>query len=156
MQGTHQGGGTPIIDPSITLADARRLWPGTMMAHLGIELTGVGSDFVCARMPVDERTRQPLGMLHGGASIALAETVGSVAANLVLAGTNRFALGLEVNGNHIRSVREGYVHARATPAHIGGKTHIWHIDISDDSGRLVCVSRLTMAVLEDRRDGDGA
>lgn len=123
----------------------------TLAGHLGIEFTGVGDDYVEARMPVDHRTHQPLGLLHGGASVALAETLGSVAASLCIDLDTHFVVGLEINANHLRSVREGYVVGRSTPIHVGKKTQVWEIKIVDQAGALVCVSRITIAVLEKRK-----
>ncbi|GAA4715134.1 hotdog fold thioesterase [Sphingomonas lutea] len=120
---------------------------GTMIAHLGIEIVEVGDDFLKARMPVDHRTVQPQGRLHGGASCALAETVGSVAANMVLDSNQFLAVGLEINANHIRPVKGGYVYGTARPDAIGRTTQVWTIRITDDDDRLVCISRLTMAVI---------
>lgn len=119
----------------------------TIMESLGIKITEVGHNFVVGTMPVDHRTHQPLGLLHGGASVTLAETLGSFAANLALDTEKEFALGLEINANHIRSVKSGIVIGTATNAHLGSKTQIWEIKITDTDGRLVCISRLTMAVL---------
>ncbi len=107
----------------------------------------MGDDYLCARMPVDQRTRQPLGIMHGGASCVLAETVGSTAANCCVDLSQFYCVGLDINTNHIRSVRSGFVLATAKPFHIGKTTHVWGIDIKDESGRLVSVNRLTMAVL---------
>ncbi len=117
-----------------------------MTTHLGIEFIEVGENFLAARMPVDDRTRQPMGLLHGGASVVLAETLGSMAGFLMLP-EGKVCVGLEINANHIRSVREGYVYGRATPLHIGKNTHVWDIKIHDEHHRLVCVSRLTLAVI---------
>jgi 1,4-dihydroxy-2-naphthoyl-CoA hydrolase len=117
-----------------------------MTTHLGIEFTEVGENFLAARMPVDARTRQPMGLLHGGASVVLAETLGSMAGFLMLP-KGKTCVGLEINANHIRSVREGYVFGKATPLHIGKNTHVWDIKIHDEHHRLVCVSRLTLAVI---------
>lgn len=119
----------------------------TMMEHLGIEYTAVGSDFISARMPVDHRTHQPFGLLHGGASVALAETLGSVAAHLCLDGEKQYAVGLDINANHIKGVRSGWVYGTTRPLHIGGKTQVWEIRITTEEGALVCISRITMAVL---------
>ena len=118
----------------------------TLVSHLGIEFTALADDWLEARMPVYERTRQPLGLLHGGASVALAETVGSVAAYLCIE-EGKKCVGLEINANHIRPAREGWVTGRATPLHLGRTTKVWEIRIRDDHGHLVCVSRLTMAIL---------
>lgn len=120
---------------------------GSMVEHLGIEFTEVGADFLRAEMPVDARTRQPYGILHGGASVALAETVGSVGANACIDYETQHCVGLEVNGNHLRWVRSGKVVATGRPLHMGRKTQVWEIRIEDRDGRLVCVSRLTLAVL---------
>lgn len=118
----------------------------TLVSHLGIEFTAMEDDWLEARMPVDERTKQPLGLLHGGASVALAETIGSVAAYLCVE-EGKKCVGLEINANHIRPAREGWVTGRATPLHLGRTTQVWEIRIRDDHGHLVCVSRLTMAIL---------
>ncbi len=121
---------------------------GTMGEHIGIEFTEIGDDYLKATMPVDQRTRQPYGLLHGGASVALAETLGSVASSLVL-DTNVFiCVGLEINANHIRSARQGRVTGIATPIHLGSSTHVWDIKIYDERERLVCISRLTVAILK--------
>ncbi|GAA4043348.1 hotdog fold thioesterase [Parerythrobacter jejuensis] len=118
-----------------------------MPGHLGIEFVEVSSDMITARMPVDERTRQPYGRLHGGASVALAETVGSVAASLTV-DRERFAtVGMEINANHVRPAYDDYVYATATPVNLGRTTQIWSIRIVNELGKLVCISRLTMAVI---------
>ena len=118
-----------------------------MVEHLGIEMEEVGDDYLIASMPVDHRTVQPMGILHGGASIVLAETVGSMAANLAVE-EGYYCVGLEVNGNHLKSVSEGRVFAKTTPVHLGRKTQVWDIRISDEAGKNTCISRLTMAVLK--------
>ena len=115
---------------------------------LGIEFTEAGDGYLIARMPVDKRTHQPFGILHGGASVVLAETLGSVASYMLLDDpTKQRAVGLEINANHIRSVREGWVYGRCTPIHTGRTTHVWDIRITDEQNKLVCVSRLTIAVI---------
>ena len=119
----------------------------TLVRHLGIEFTEIGEDSVSATMPVDHRTHQPMGILHGGASVSLAETVGSTAAAMA-AREGYYVVGLDINANHIRSVSEGLVSATAKPVHIGGSTQVWEIIITDGQGKTVCVSRLTMAVLK--------
>jgi 1,4-dihydroxy-2-naphthoyl-CoA hydrolase len=121
---------------------------GTMGEHIGIVFTGIGDDWLEATMPVDHRTKQPAGLLHGGASVALAETLGSVASFLCVDPAKRVCVGLEINANHLRSVTEGTVTGRATPLHIGSTTHVWEIKIRNEAGKLVCVSRITMAILE--------
>ncbi len=118
----------------------------TTASHLGIEFLEVGDDFVRARAPVDERTRQPLGILHGGVSVVLAETLGSSGAAMAVPKGYR-VVGLDINANHIRSVSEGWVTAVARPVHIGRSTQVWQIEVADDQGRLTCISRLTRAVL---------
>ncbi|GAB4023184.1 hotdog fold thioesterase [Spirosoma koreense] len=115
---------------------------------LGIEFIEAGEGYLIARMPVDKRTHQPFGILHGGASVVLAETLGSVASYMLLDDpTKQRAVGLEINANHIRSVRDGWVYGRCTPLHIGRSTHVWDIRITTEDDKLVCVSRLTIAVI---------
>jgi len=116
--------------------------------HLDIRLTEVGDDFLRGTMPVDERTRQPYGLLHGGASVVLAETLGSVASNLCLDTSKFYSVGQEISANHLRSARSGRVTGTARPVHLGGRSQVWDIQLHDDAGRLTCVSRLTMAVIE--------
>jgi len=120
---------------------------GTLMDALGIVLEEISAERVVATMPVDDRTRQPMGLLHGGASVALAETVASIGAALH-AGEGRTVVGMEINANHIRPKREGTVRAVATPAHIGRRSSVWEIRITDEEGRLVCLSRCTLAFVE--------
>jgi 1,4-dihydroxy-2-naphthoyl-CoA hydrolase len=120
---------------------------------LGIELIELTPDRVVATMPVDERTRQPFGLLHGGASIALAETVASFGAVMRIDRERYIAVGQEINGNHLRGVREGTVTATAAPVHVGRSTQVWSIEITDEAGRLVCISRCTMAIVERRSGG---
>ena len=132
----------------VRLEDIHHLQKNTMMETIGIEFTEIGEDYIKGKMPVDHRTHQPYGILHGGASIALAETLGSVASHLCIDSDKYKSVGLEVNGNHIRPVSSGFVYGTARPIHIGRKTHIWEIKIENDEGRLVCVSRLTVAIVE--------
>ena len=134
----------PISVESITALSA-----GCAVSHLGIEFLEVGDDFIRGRVPVDERTRQPYGLLHGGVSVALAETLGSVAAGHVAA-EGHTVVGLDINANHLKSARSGWVTGIARPVHIGRSTQVWHIDMHNDDGELTCVSRLTMAVLAPR------
>ena len=132
----------------ITLADLLNRDANTLSAHIGIVFTEIGDDFLCATMPVDNRTRQPYGILHGGASAALAETVGSVASALVINTGNFKCVGLELNANHIRSVKDGLVVATCKPVHLGRQTHVWDIQIREAAtGKLTCISRLTVIVL---------
>ena len=116
-------------------------------ALLGIEFTEIGEDFLSARMPVNERTHQPYGILHGGASVVLAETLGSVASSMVIDWDKYIGVGLEVNANHLRPVKSGYVTGICKPLHIGGKTHVWDIKIYNDKGKMNCISRLTVAII---------
>lgn len=118
----------------------------TMVRHVGIEFTEIGADFLEARMPVDARTVQPMGLLHGGASVVLAETLGSIGAYLCVA-EDKKCVGLEISANHIRAVRKGWVIGRATPLHLGRTTQVWEIRIRNEKEDLVCVSRLTVSVL---------
>ncbi len=138
------------FNKAITIADLISLAPDTMSNHLGMEWVELGPDFLKMKMPVDERTRQPYGLLHGGASCALAETIGSIGSHLVMDASKNICVGLEINANHIRSARSGFVKATATPLHIGSGTHVWDIKIHDDENKLVCVCRLTVAVLKKR------
>ena len=119
----------------------------TMLEYLGIEFTDLGEDYLTARMPVDHRTKQPVGIMHGGASCVLAETVGSTAANCCVDIQNFYCVGLDINTNHIRSIREGFVIATAKPYHIGKSTHVWGIEIINEQKQLISINRLTMAVL---------
>ena len=121
-----------------------------MVEHLGIEFIDISDHGISATMPVDERTVQPYGILHGGASVALAETLGSVAAHASIDSAKYQSVGLEINANHIRSVRNGIVTGTASPIHIGRSTHVWSIEIKNEEGKLVCTSRITMAIIEKR------
>ncbi len=129
-----------------SLAELNAMGAGSMSEALGMEFTEVGDDFLRARMPVDARTRQPFGLLHGGASVALAETLGSLAGNLCLDPERAVAVGLEINANHLKAVTRGHVIGTARAIHIGRSTQVWEIRIEDDDGRLTCISRLTLAV----------
>lgn len=120
----------------------------TITKHLGIEFTEAGEGYLIARMPVDGRTHQPFGILHGGASVVLAESLGSVASWMLLDDpTKQRAVGLEINANHLRAVRSGWVYGRCTPIHTGRTTHVWDIRITDEQSKLVCISRLTVAII---------
>lgn len=122
---------------------------GTAVEHLGMEFTEVGDDFITGRVPVDVRTRQPYGLLHGGVSVVLAETLGSCGAHYSAPEGDR-AVGLDINANHLRSATSGWVTATARPVHRGRTTQVWQIDMENDAGELTCVSRITMAVLQPR------
>jgi 1,4-dihydroxy-2-naphthoyl-CoA hydrolase len=136
------------FEPGLTAAQLQPLSDNTMGQHLGMEFIEVGEDFLKGRMPVDHRTRQPYGLLHGGASVALAETLGSVASAFVVDRSQYNAVGLEINANHLRGVREGFVTGIARPLHLGKTTHVWDIRIHDEKDKLVCVSRLTVAIIK--------
>jgi 1,4-dihydroxy-2-naphthoyl-CoA hydrolase len=125
----------------------------TMMEALGIRITAVGDDWLAGSMPVDQRTHQPYGLLHGGASVALAETLGSTAAMLTLDPAKELAVGLDINANHIRGVRSGTVTGTAKALHLGRTTQVWEIRIENEEGALVCISRITMAVIPARGMG---
>lgn len=140
----------------INLARLQTGCSGTAVEHLGIEFTDFGADWLVARMPVDHRTIQPFRLLHGGASVLLAETVGSCAANLCIDPAKRYCVGQEINANHLRAVRDGFVTGCASPIHLGRTSQVWEIRISDDAGKLTCISRLTMAVLERPKDATQA
>lgn len=129
------------------LAQLTALGEGTMPGFLGIEFTDVGDDWIEARMPVEARVHQPYGRLHGGASVVLAETIGSVGAAMSVDRATHGAVGLEINANHVRPVRDGFVTARASCESRGRTTQIWTIRITDDAGKLVCIARITMAII---------
>jgi 1,4-dihydroxy-2-naphthoyl-CoA hydrolase len=134
---------------SITLDTLNEWKKNTMVEHLGIEITDFGDGFICGKMPVDHRTHQPMGLLHGGASVALAETLASIGANIHVSST-KACVGLEINANHIRSVREGWVYAKSTAVHLGKSTQVWETKIIDEVGETVCLSRMTVAVIDKR------
>jgi len=136
-----------IWSKTFTLEDLKARHADTAEGHMGIEFTAIGDDWLAARMPVDSRTVQPFRILHGGASVLLAESVGSCAANLCVDQQRFYCVGLDINANHVRGVKSGWVTGTARPLHIGKSTHVWQIDITSDAGALVCVSRLTMSVL---------
>ena len=130
-----------------TPQEMNSLHAATMVQHLGINFTELGADFVRATMPVDQRTRQPYGLLHGGASVVLAETIGSMGAVMCIDMREFQCVGQEINANHVRAARSGLVTGTARPVHLGGRSHVWAIDIVNDAGNLVCTSRLTVAIL---------
>ena len=119
----------------------------TMTSIIGIEITDIGDDFICGKMPVDERTTQPFGLLHGGASVALAETLGSIGGGIKVYKNNETVVGIEINANHLKSARDGWVYGKATPIRIGKKIQVWNIEITNEDDDLICVSRLTLAVI---------
>ncbi len=137
-----------MIPAHISLSEVKKWCEVNALLHLGIELTEIGPDYICGSMPVDHRTMQPAGILHGGLSVVLAESLGSIASNLIVDGQDKICVGLEISANHISSVKEGKVLGKAILVHAGAKTHVWDIRITRENGKLVCISRLTMAVLD--------
>lgn len=135
------------FDKELSVEKLKPLGPNTMAAHIGIEWVEVGENFIKAKMPVDHRTNQPYGLLHGGASCVLAETLGSVASAMVIDHSKFYCVGIEINANHIRGVKAGYVTGVVLPLHLGNTTHVWEIKIYDETEKLTCVSRLTVAIL---------
>jgi 1,4-dihydroxy-2-naphthoyl-CoA hydrolase len=131
-----------------TVADLNANAAGTLVANLGILFTEIGDDFVRGTMPVDARTVQPYALLHGGASVALAETLGSTGAAMYVDAAEYQVVGQEINANHVRAARSGLVTGTARPVHLGGRTHVWSIEILNDAHKLVCISRITMAVIK--------
>ena len=136
------------FDKSASIENLKSLGKGTMSEHLGIEWTEIGNNFLKAKMPVDHRTNQPYGLLHGGASCVLAETLGSVASYLVIDISQFYCVGIEINANHIRSAKKGFVYGVCSPLHIGSSTHVWDIRITNEEAKLVCISRLTVAIMK--------
>ena len=139
-----------FIKKGITIDQLNKLSVNTLVDSLGIEFTEIGDDFISAKMPVDHRTHQSLGMLHGGASVALAETLGSVGAYCCLDEKIQYCVGLEINANHIKSIKEGFVVGTTRPIHLGKKTQVWEIKITNEQKELICISRITMAVIDKR------
>jgi 1,4-dihydroxy-2-naphthoyl-CoA hydrolase len=133
---------------SATPEQINALRRNTMISHLGIEFTAISEDSLTARMPVDERTIQPFGILHGGASVALAETLGSVAASLTLDTSKKIPVGMEINANHLRPVSSGWVSGVVRPVHLGKTSQVWEVRITNEDDKLVCISRITMAVVD--------
>lgn len=138
-----------IWQKPISIEELTRGALNSAASRLGIEYTEIGDDYVCGRVPVDERTRQPYGLLHGGVSVVLAETLGSIGAHCSSPEGHR-AVGLDINANHLRSAVSGWVTGIARPIHRGRTTHVWQIDMCNDAGELTCVSRLTMSILAPR------
>jgi putative esterase HI_1161 len=135
-----------IWQKNFTLENLNQLFSNSAVSHLGIEISAFGEDWIEATMPVDHRTTQPFGLLHGGISVALAETIGSLAGYLAIE-ENKIAVGLDINAHHLRSVKQGIVTAKATPISLNRNIHVWQIDIRDEQDKLCCVSRLTLSIL---------
>ncbi len=137
-----------MFNRDIKTVELNDLCKDTMVSHLGIEFTEISSDYLKARMPVDHRTVQPFRVLHGGASLALAETLGSIASYLVVDQDQYYCVGMEINANHIRPAATGWVYGTVKSIHIGKKSHIWEIIINNEEEKLVCISRITMAIID--------
>lgn len=137
-----------MLSPNMSLEQLNASARNTLISQLGIEFIEIGPDFIKARMPVDKRTHQPFGILHGGASATLAETLGSAGSASCLNLDKQYPVGLELNANHIRLVKSGYVYGTATALHIGRRTHVWDIKIVDEANKLVNASRLTIMVVD--------
>ena len=137
-----------MFPKELTLERLNTINENTLASHIGIEFTEIGSDYLVARMPVDKRTTQPYNILHGGASVVLSETLGSQAAAMLLDLDKQYPVGLEINANHIKSISSGYVYGRVTPIHIGRSTHVWETRITDEASSLICISKLTVAILD--------
>lgn len=148
MSSQNSAASVAFASRGVKVEHLNQLSVNTMLEHLGIEFTEVGDGFLVARMPVDKRTHQPLGLLHGGASLALAETLGSVAATMCVDRQTQYCVGLEINANHLKSVTSGFVYGKTTPVHVGKRTHVWEIRISNEQSELICISRITMAVID--------
>lgn len=140
-----------MFNDVFTLDTINKFSKNTLVEHVGIEFTEIGEDYLVGTMPVDQRTHQPLGLLHGGASVVLAESLGSVAATMTLNPDEQYCVGLDINANHIKSAREGVVTGIAKPFHVGKKTQVWEIKITNEKEELVCVSRITLAVLDRKK-----
>ncbi len=138
----------PMFPKDLSIDALNDLGKGNLSSHLGIEFIEIGKDYLVAKMPVDHRTIQPFGLLHGGASVALAETLGSVAATLTLDNSKQAAVGLDINANHIRSARDGFVYGKTTPIHVGKRTHVWEIRIENEEKQLISICRITMAIID--------
>jgi 1,4-dihydroxy-2-naphthoyl-CoA hydrolase len=137
-----------MFNKNFDLESLNAFGKNTLPGHIGIEFTELGDDFIIARMPVDSRTHQPFGILHGGASVVLAETIGSLASMLCLQNPEQQkAVGLEINANHLRAVKTGWVYGKVTPIHVGAKTHVWDIKITNEENKPVCICRLTTMII---------
>jgi 1,4-dihydroxy-2-naphthoyl-CoA hydrolase len=141
------------FDKNISLEKIKPFSKATINDHLGIEWVEIGNDYLKAKMPVDQRTKQPFDLLHGGASCVLAETLGSFASFLVINSDEYYCVGIEINANHIRSARDGYVYGICSPLHLGSSTHVWDIRIINEEDKLVCISRLTVAIMKKKNSG---
>lgn len=145
-----------MFHPELSIEKLNKLSESTMVDHIGIVFTEIGKNYITAEMPVDQRTVQPYRILHGGASLVLAETLASVASNVMVDNSKYSCIGIEINANHIKSVKEGRkVTGKALPVHMGKKTHVWSIEIRNQEGQLVCISRITIAILDKKTGNEG-
>ena len=133
-----------------TLEQIEAFQKNTMTDHLGSKITDYGNNYICGKMPVDHRTKQPYGLLHGGASVAFAETLGSIGAGMQIDYNNQSVVGIEINASHLKSIKKGWVYGRAQPLRVGKTIQVWDINITDKDDNLICVSRLTLAVIKKR------
>lgn len=141
----------PIWKHPVNLSVLNTMGKNTLSEHLSMEFVDAGDDYITARMPVDHRTHQPMGLLHGGASVALAETLGSIAAMLCIEDVAQYMpVGVEINANHISSAKSGWVYGTVRPFKVGRTLHVWHIEIKDEKEKLICVSRITIAIVQQR------
>ena len=131
-----------------TLEQIEAFQKNTMTDQLGIKITDYGNNYICGKMPVDHRTKQPYGLLHGGASVAFAETLGSIGAGMQIDYNNQSVVGVEINASHLKSIKKGWVYGRAQPLRVGKTIQVWDINITDKDDNLICVSRLTLAVIK--------
>ena len=133
-----------------TLEQIEAFQKNTMTDHLGIKITDYGNNYICGKMPVDHRTKQPYGLLHGGASVAFAETLGSIGAGMQIDYNNQSVVGIEINASHLKSIKKGWVYGRAQPLRVGKTIQVWDVNITDKDDNLICASRLTLAVIKKR------
>ena len=136
------------IDVNISLKEINEYSKGSLFENLGIEIIELGEDFIVGKMPVDERTFQPMKRLHGGASVALMETVGSMGSHLIIDKNTHFAVGIEINANHVGAARNGFVIGTGKVVHLGAKTHVWQIDVRSEEGKLISTGRLTNMIIK--------
>ena len=137
-----------MFNTDFTVGGINEFSKACMVGHIGIEFTEIGDDYLKAKMPIDHRTTQPFNVLHGGASVALAETMGSFGATMTIDNEKQFCAGLEINANHIKAAKKGFVYGTARPIHLGKKTQVWEIKILNDENELVCISRITVAIID--------
>ncbi len=133
-----------------TLEQIDAIQKNTMTDHLGIKITDYGNNYICGKMPVDHRTKQPYGLLHGGASVAFAETLGSIGAGMQIDYNNQSVVGIEINASHLKSIKKGWVYGRAQPLRVGKTIQVWDVNITDKDDNLICASRLTLAIIKKR------